>query len=84
MRQLNVDRPAPETKLPAPRTKTQQANAPKFDVRAMLYQLTGTDLTSIHGLGPSISLSLVTECGTDLSQWPTEKHLTSCVRRVFI
>ncbi|WP_423600887.1 transposase [Roseateles sp. MS654] len=42
-----------------------------------MYQLTGTDLTAIHGLGPSISLSLVAECGTDLSKWPTEKHFTS-------
>lgn len=77
MRQLNVGRPEPETKLPAPRTKTKQVNAPKFDVRTMLYQLTGTDLTAIHGLGPSISQSLVAECGTDLSKWPTEKHFTS-------
>lgn len=77
LRQLNAGRPEPEVKLPAPRTKTKQANAPKFDVRAMLYQLTGTDLTLIHGLGPSIALSLVAECGTDLSKWPTEKHFTS-------
>lgn len=75
--QLNADRAEPEMKLPAPRTKTKQANAPKFDVRAMLYQLTGTDLTLIHGLGPSIALSLVAECGTDLGKWPTEKHFTS-------
>ncbi len=77
LRQLNADRPEPEAKLPAARTRTKQANAPKFDVRALLYQLIGTDLTLIHGLGPSISLSLVTECGTDLSKWPTEKHFTS-------
>ncbi len=77
LRQLNADRAEPEMKLPAPRTKTKQANAPKFDVRAMLYQLTGTDLTLIHGLGPSIALSLVAECGTDLGKWPTEKHFTS-------
>ncbi|WP_137921573.1 IS110 family transposase [Hydrogenophaga sp. 2FB] len=74
---LNADRPVPEALLLAPRTKTKQANAPKFDVRSMLYQLTGTDLTLIHGIGPSIALSLVAECGTDLSKWPTEKHFTS-------
>jgi len=74
---LNADRPEPEALLPPPRTKTKQANAPKFDVRSMLYQLTGTDLTLIHGIGPSIALSLVAECGTDLSKWPTEKHFTS-------
>ena len=59
MHLLNADRPAPQPRLPAPRTKTKQANAPKFDVRSLLYQLTGTDLTLIHGIGPSIALSLI-------------------------
>ena len=77
MQLLNADRPEPEALLPPPRTKTKQANAPKFDVRSMLYQLTGTDLTLIHGIGPSIALSLVAKCGTDLSKRPTEKHFTS-------
>lgn len=31
----------------------------------------------IYGIGPSIALSLIAECGTDLSKWPTEKHFTS-------
>jgi len=46
-------------------------------VRALLYQLTGTDLTLIHGLGPSLALSLVAECGTNLGKWPSEKHFAS-------
>lgn len=74
---LNADRAVLDQPLSKPRTKTKQANAPKFDVRAMLYQLTGIDLTEIHGIGSSVALSLVAECGTDLSRWPTEKHFTS-------
>ncbi|MPM66933.1 IS110 family transposase ISCARN20 [bioreactor metagenome] len=35
------------------------------------------DLTQIHGIGPSVALALIAECGTDLSRWPTEKHFTS-------
>jgi transposase len=31
----------------------------------------------IHGLGPSLALKLVGECGTDLSAWPNAKHFTS-------
>src|SRR5262244_1384855 len=31
----------------------------------------------IHGLGPSLVLKLVGECGTDLSPWPDAKHFTS-------
>lgn len=52
-------------------------NAPSFDVRAALYGLVGIDLTQIHGLGSSLALKLVGECGTDLRAWPTTKHFTS-------
>lgn len=48
------------------RTKTKQTNALSFDVRFALYGLTGTDLTQIHGLGSSLALKLIGECGTDL------------------
>jgi transposase len=37
----------------------------------------GVDLTEIHGLGPSLALKLIGECGTDLRAWPTAKHFTS-------
>ena len=37
----------------------------------------GVDLTEIHGLGPSLALKLVGECGTDLRAWPSAKHFTS-------
>ena len=63
--------------LPKARTKTKQVNAPSFDVRAALYGVLGVDLTQIHGLGPSLALKLVGECGTDLRAWPTAKHFTS-------
>lgn len=63
--------------LPKARTKRKQVNAPSFDVRAALYGVLGTDLTQIHGLGPSLALKLVAECGTDLRAWKTAKHFTS-------
>ncbi len=67
----------PIGKLSKPRVKTKQVNAPSFDVRAALYGVIGVDLTEIHGLGPSLALKLVGECGTDLRAWPTAKHFTS-------
>ncbi len=67
----------PLAPLPKIRTKTKQTNAPSFDVRAALYGLTRTDLTQIHGLGSSLALKLIGECGTDLREWPTGKHFTS-------
>jgi len=67
----------PAHPLPAPRHTTRQPNAPSFDVRAALYAMLGVDLTQIHGIGPALALKLVSECGTDLSKWPTAKHFTS-------
>jgi transposase len=34
-------------------------------------------VTQINGLGPSLALKLVGECGTNLEAWPTAKHFTS-------
>jgi transposase len=74
---LTVGKDAPADPLPAPRHKTKAPNAVNFDVRPQLYQITGTDLTQIHGIGPYLALRLLAECGTDLSRWPTVKHFTS-------
>ncbi len=63
--------------MPKIRSKTKKAGAPSFDVRAALYGVLGVDLTQIHGMGPSLSLKLVGECGTDLRAWPSAKHFTS-------
>ncbi len=63
--------------LPKARIKGRQHNAPSFDVRAALYGVLGTDLTQIHGLGPSLALKLVAECGPDLRAWKSAKHFTS-------
>lgn len=67
----------PRSPLPKVRTRTKQVNSPTFDVRAALYGLVGVDLTQIHGLGPSLALKLIGECGTDLRAWPSAKHFTS-------
>jgi transposase len=67
----------PASRLPPPRHRDSTANAPGFDARAALHAILGVDLTQIHGLGPSLALKLVGECGTDLSGWPTAKHFTS-------
>ncbi|MDO5703563.1 MAG: IS110 family transposase [Paracoccus sp. (in: a-proteobacteria)] len=63
--------------LPKARVKRKQAGTPSFDVRAALHGILGTDLTQIHGLGPSLALKLVAECGTDLRAWKSAKHFTS-------
>lgn len=67
----------PVGRLPPARHRDKTANAPAFDARAALHAVLGVDLTQIHGLGPSLALKLVGECGTDLSAWPDAKHFTS-------
>jgi transposase len=53
------------------------ANEPAFDVGHSLHTLLGKDLTQIDGIGPYLALKLVSECGDDLSAWPSAKHFTS-------
>ena len=74
---LNVNRVAPAAPLPKAKHRTKQPNEVNFNVRAALYQLTGTDLTQIHGVGPFLALRLIAECGCDLSRWKSAKHFTS-------
>ena len=74
---LNSSRQIPATPLPKARHRTKQPNDMNFDVRTAMYQLAGTDLTQIHGIGPFLALRLVGECGTDLTRWKTAKHFTS-------
>ena len=57
--------------------RTDQANAPAFEVREALFAVLGKDTTTIDGLGPYLSLKLIAECGDDLSSWPSAKHFTS-------
>jgi hypothetical protein len=63
--------------LPKAKHRNKLPSDPNFDVRPAMYQLAGTDLTQIHGIGPFLALRLIAECGTDLSRWRTAKHFTS-------
>ena len=74
---LHKEADSMHTTLPKPRSKENSKNAPSFDVRQSLFKMIGTDLTQIHGIGSSIALKLVAECGTDMTKWPTAKHFAS-------
>src|SRR5271166_669087 len=77
LRRLRDAAAKPAGRLPPARHRDKTANAPTFDARAALHAVLGVDLTQIHGLGPSLALKLIGECGTDLSAWPNAKHFTS-------
>lgn len=57
LQQLSRGKPRPSEALPKPRHRTRQPNALNFDVRTLLYQLVGIDLTQIHGIGPYLALN---------------------------
>lgn len=69
----------PAATLPPPRkTKKPRDNEPRFEIRAPLHHLTGgIDLTQIDGIAPYTALKLISEIGTDMNRWTTEKHFTS-------
>ena len=62
---------------PDPKCNSHSKNAPDFDVRRQLFQLTGIDLTQVDGLHVSSVQQFLAEIGTDTRKWPTVKHFAS-------
>jgi transposase len=78
LQRLNAPLQAPVVPRPKKRKRQRSKNEPAIDVDSALFTLLGgVDLTQIHGLGSYSALRLVSECGTDMSRWPTAKHFTS-------
>jgi transposase len=67
----------PLAKSPRSKQRSKTVNEPKFDTRTVLYQMLGVDLTSIDGIGAHSALQIVSEIGTDVDAFPTEKHFVS-------
>jgi len=69
--------PPPESGAPT-RPKTRAQNAPQIEnLHRMLQQLCGGDPTAIPGVTDYSLLSLISETGTDLTQWPSVKAFTA-------
>ena len=62
---------------PAGNGRRSQGNAPRFDIRAHLYRMTGVDLTRIDGVDGFTAVKVVSEIGTDMTKWPSAKHFSS-------
>ena len=58
-------------------TPTSREGSERFDLRAHLAKLMGTDLTRIPGIGPGTAQLLFSELGTDLSRFPSAGHFAS-------
>jgi transposase len=64
--------------LPASlRRRKAEKNEVRFGARALLFKMSGVDLTAIEGISESTALVLLSEIGTDLSKFPHEKNFVS-------
>jgi transposase len=63
--------------VPPVKKASRSKNQPAFNVRAHLLRLTGVDLVGVMGLSASTVQTILSEIGTDMSKWPTEKHFGS-------
>jgi transposase len=69
----------PNDDLPDTKGKPPSANTPRIDgLRRMLLQIYGgRDATMLPGLAEHSLLKLLSEVGTDLTRWPSEKHFAA-------
>lgn len=64
-----------ENAPPIPRRKRSHPKEP--DVAAEIVRLIGVDLAAVDGIGPGLAQTILSEIGTDVSKWPTDKHFAS-------
>jgi transposase len=77
---LTAKLPTPTNPLPQPRTaaKAPRNNDFRFEARPALFTLTaGIDITQLPGISPHNGLRLLSEIGTDMKRFKTEKHFVS-------
>jgi transposase len=59
-------------------TKARGKNAPDIEnLHQLLVKIAGADATELPGIAEDLFLQLITETGTDMTKWPTEKHFTA-------
>ncbi len=64
--------------LPASRRRHKPGkNAVRFGARELLFRMAGVDVTQIEGISETTALVVLSEIGSDLSAFPTEKHFAS-------
>ena len=62
---------------PSTKRDTHSKNGPQYDARSHLYRIAGVDLCAIAGLNESTVQTIISEVGTNLDAFPTEKHFCS-------
>lgn len=75
-----VDQVDPQLKPLPPRKAGRRASDDQWqgqDMRVVLYQKFGVDLTAIEGLGVTTALVVLTEVGPNMNSFKSEKHFCS-------
>jgi transposase len=62
---------------PSLRKRKPEKNEVRFGARALLFRMAGVDLTVLEGISETTALVILSEIGTDLSQFPHEKNFVS-------
>jgi transposase len=62
---------------PCLRQRKPEKNEVRFGARALLFRMSGVDLTLIEGISATTALVLLSELGTDLSNFAHEKNFVS-------
>jgi transposase len=57
--------------------RRRRKNEPHFDLATELCRISGVDVTIIPGLKALLGQRTITECGTDMARFPSEKHFSS-------
>ena len=55
----------------------RRKNQVHFDLRSELHRITGVDLTSIDAIDVLTAQTVISECGYDMSRFPTENNFSS-------
>jgi transposase len=62
---------------PSVRKRKPEKNEVHFGARALLFRMAGVDLTVLEGISETTALVILSEIGTDLSQFAHEKNFVS-------
>ncbi len=63
--------------LPPKARRHKKTNDPRFDARTPLSRRAGVDLTTLEGIAEGTALVILSEIGTDMTRWPSVKHVWS-------
>jgi transposase len=69
--------PPPDTLPPEDKRISRRKNEPYFDMSAELKRIFGVDLTQIAGISSLTAMTVLSECGPDLSAFPSERRFCS-------